>query len=171
MAKDEETGIDPRATDGDPHDPIDPDPAGGDEAARRAGLKGLPGGKGNGGGSAKDRAANDDEPEVEPGDQTEIPLDIPGARKPTLSMNARGKPVSVEGKMRSKSFTMSGVVDDTDKIMEARVLIRFHKDQRVPVREGVGETASTKSFILRQEFDVLRMDMIAESAPATGTDG
>lgn len=169
MAKDEETGIDPRATDGDPHDDDGFTGGGeaGDELARRRAADTKAGG-----GSAKDRAANGgDESEVEPGDQTEIPLDIPGARKPTLSMNARGKPVSVEGKMRSKSFTMSGVVDDTDKIIEARVLIRFHKDQRVPVREGVGETASTKSFILRQEFDVLRMDIVTAAVAPTGTEG
>lgn len=100
------------------------------------------------------------------GEQTELPLNIPGAKRPTLGMNAKGKAVSVEGKMRGKSFKMSGVVDDTDRVMEARVLIRFHKDQRVPVRDGVGEAATTQSFILRQEFDVLRMDIITPEAAA-----
>lgn len=157
MARDEETGIEPKSQDGE----------GTDDNVRK-----LPTGSAKERALAEAQAALDGEDDDAAGEsQTELPLDIPGAKKPSLTMNARGKPVSVEGKMRGKSFRMSGVVDDVDKVIEARVLIRFFKDQRVPVRDGSGETASTQSFVLRQEFDVLRMDIIEPAAAATGTDG
>lgn len=171
MAKDDETGIDPKSKDGAGFTGGDE----GDEVKRRREQKekeataaAAAEKKKTKGGSAKDRGADADASGEDEPDQTELPLDMPGAKKPTLSMNSRGKRVSVEGKMNGKSFKMSGVVDDPDQLIEVRALVRFEKDERVPVRTGSGETAQTSEFILRQHFNVLRMEIVDSQAAQTG---
>lgn len=137
MAKDDETGVDPVATDGDPKV---------EDLEKRRAARG-----GNGGKSVAERGAEGDQPDAEEDDGQFAMGLIEATLPPTLSrLIPRGMPVKVSVSMGTGAVEGKGLFGaDEDIILVTRFRVR--KYEPVPKRED----GKTVEFEIRQHLTPL----------------
>lgn len=161
MAKDDETGIDPVARDGEVNDEL---------AKRRTKGNGKGKSGGNGGQSVAERAANGGEP----GDPKDEELDgqfsmglIQGDRVTLAKLIKSGTPIEVETSMMSASVPGRDGLLDPSREHLLIVAVEPAKYEPVPVRErGKGQTKIDK-WKIRQH---LRVVQVANADSQAGRD-